>query len=207
MTGALPVTAPLPQSPELGIELEPGRVIGLVGAAGSGLTRMGLAMLASPSRLTPVVALDVRGWLNPSAAWEVGVDPGHLVVVRCPDRRTWVKVLAALLEGVRAVYAEVPGGTGEHDLRRLAALARARRAALVLRPVRGDLPTGVSHLLVRAVEVVWEGAEGGHGRLLRRRLTLQASGRGMAGMDRILQIEDGGSVFEPVGEPARSIAG
>ena len=175
------------------LQLRPGWVVGLVGSPGSGLTRLGLAMLAPPSRLAPVVALDVRGWLCPSAAWEVGIEPERLVVVRCPQSEAWPAVVAALLEGVRAVYAEIPSGLGDQQLRRLGALARARRSGLVLRPLRGDLPDGVAHIRVRAEGVAWDGAGRGHGRLRERLLTLQASGKGAAGMDRLLMVEDDGT--------------
>ena len=175
------------------LQLRPGWVMGLVGSPGSGLTRLGLAMLAPPSRLAPVVALDVRGWLCPSAAWEVGIEPERLVMVRCPQSEAWPAVVAALLEGVRAVYAEIPSGVGDQQLRRLGALARARRSGLVLRPLRGDLPDGVAHIRVRAEGVAWDGAGRGHGRLRERLLTLQASGKGAAGMDRLLMVEDDGT--------------
>jgi hypothetical protein len=181
-----------PQMQDL-LQLRPGWVVGLVGSPGSGLTRLGLAMLAPPARLAPVVALDVRGWLCPPAAWEVGIEPERLVVVRCPQSQAWPAVVAALLEGVRAVYAEVPAGVGDNQLRRLGALARARRSGLVLRPLRGDLPAGVAHIRVRAEAVAWEGTAQGHGRLRERRLTLQASGKGAAGMDRLLMVEDDGT--------------
>jgi hypothetical protein len=173
------------------LTLRPGRVVEMVGDPGAGLTRLGLRLLAEHSRVAPVVALDVRGWISPLAAWESGVLPERLVVVRCPDHVLWPKVAAALLEGVRAVYAEVPKGVREQDLRRLGALARARRAAVVLRG--NGLPTGVSHLRLRAIGVTWEGADRGHGRLGRRRLVLEASGKGVAGIPRIIEVEDEGT--------------
>lgn len=174
------------------LALEGGRVLGLVGAPGFGLTRVGLSLL-SATRGGPVAVVDVRGWLCPSAAWEVGISPQRLVVVRCPDRIAWPRVVAALLEGLPATYAEVPAGVKESDLRRLGALARARRSALVLRPLRGDLPTGVLHLRLEAGEVRWEGAGEGHGRLTRRSLVLQASGKGVGGIERTWEVEDDGT--------------
>ena len=197
---------PIPQSPEIvtgdrlapppgavDLTAEAGRVLGLVGPAGSGLTRLGLSLLVPPSKHAPVAAVDVRGWLCPMAAWEVGIDPERLVVVRSPDRQVWPSLVAALLEGLPAVYAEVPAGVGDHDLRRLAALARARSSALVLRPVRGDLPAGVLHLKVEAAAVMWEGTDAGHGRLGRRRLALRASGRGARGIEREIEVTDDGA--------------
>ena len=51
---------------------EPGRVLGLVGPPGSGLTRLGLSLLADPARRGPVAVVDVRGWLCPPAAGRPG---------------------------------------------------------------------------------------------------------------------------------------
>jgi hypothetical protein len=140
------------------------------------------------------VALDTRGWISPAAAWETGVAPENLVIVRCDDPAIWPKVAAALLEGVDALYAEVPAGAREQDLRRLAALARARRAGVVMRSMGSNgLPPGVAHLRLRALGVTWEGADRGHGRLGRRRLMLEASGKGASGMTRRFEVEDEGT--------------
>ena len=175
------------------IQAEPGRVLGLVGPPGFGLTRLGLSLLAAPSLTGMVAVVDVRGWLCPVAAWEVGIIPERLVVVRCPDRRRWLQVTASLLEGFPVVFAEVPAGAGEADLRRLAALSRARRSALVLRPVSGDLPAGLLHLRIEATAVRWEGVDRGHGALLRRRLTFRTSGKGARGIEQVMEMEDDGT--------------
>lgn len=171
--------------------LQPGRPVELAGPVGFGLTRIGYRMLAEPSRAAPVAILDVRGWASPMAAWESGVQSP--VFVRCADPSLWSRVLAALLEGVPAVYAEVPRGVRDQDLRRLAALARARQVRVVFRPVAGGLPTGVGHLRLRAREVHWVGPDRGHGRLRGRRLVLEASGKGAAGMTRTIEVDDAGT--------------
>jgi hypothetical protein len=175
------------------LALEPGKVVGLVGPPGLGLTRIGLSMLAGPAQVGPVVYLDVRGWVNPLAAWESGILPERLVIVRCSDRLLWPKTAAALLEGIRAVYAEVPGGIRESVVRRLASLARLRRSALLLRPLEGDLPTGVTYVRFQGREVSWEGPDAGHGRLEARRLMLEASGKGVSGIERVIEVEDDGA--------------
>ncbi len=175
------------------LHLQPGRVTELIGVPGTGLTRLGLKLLAEPSRVAPVVALDTRGWISPEAAWETGVLAERLIIVRCDDPILWPKVTAALLDGVRAVYAEVPARIKDHDLRRLTALARARRVAVVMRSMGNGLPTGIAHLRLRALGVTWEGANRGHGRLKKRRLMLEASGRGAAGITRRFEVEDEGT--------------
>lgn len=176
-----------------GTWLQPGKITELVGDPGTGLTRLGLRLLAVHSRVAPVVALDTRGWISPEAAWETGVLAENLVVVRCDDHVLWPRVMAALLEGVQAVYAEVPARIRDQDLRRLAALARARRAAVAMRSMGRGLPGGVSHLRLRAIGLTWEGADRGHGSLGRRRLVLEATGKGVAGMGRRFEVEDEGT--------------
>lgn len=177
----------------LPLVLEPGRIVELVGEPGMGLTRLGYLMLAEPSRHAPVVALDVRGWASPAAAWETGVDRRRLVIVRCGEPRLWLQVVAALCEGVRAMLAEVPVGVRDQDLRRLAGLIRARQVRVAFRPVEGCLPSGVAHLRMRGVSAVWKGVDRGHGKLAERRLVIEASGKGMAGMTRRIEVEDFGT--------------
>ena len=190
--GALAPTA-LPGNERDVLALQPGRVTELVGAPGTGLTRLGLSLLAAHSRVATVVALDTRGWISPEAAWETGVLPERLVIVRCDDPIIWPKVMAALLEGVRAVYAEVPARIRDQDVRRLAALARARRVAVAMRSMGGGLPGGVAFLRLHAIGITWEGADHGHGKLTSRRLVLEATGKGAAGTARRFEVEDEGT--------------
>lgn len=175
------------------LTLQPGRVTGLVGHPGFGLTRLGLTMLASREQLGTVAYLDVRGWLSPPAAWEAGVSPERLVVVRCDDPVRWALVASHLLEGVSAVYAEVPTRVKHAQLHKLTALARSRKTPLVLRPLQGDLPNGMAYLRLEARRVIWDGAGHGHGRLTHRKLIFEASGKAMRGMSRIIEVEDDGT--------------
>jgi hypothetical protein len=159
-----------------------------------------------------VVVVDTRGWISPEAAWETGVEAESLVIVRCNERPLWTRVTAALLEGVPAVFAEVPVGIKEQDLRRLAALARARKTMVAFRSMGSRLPSGVSHLRLRSLGVTWEGADRGHGKLKGRRLMLEASGRGAAGVTRRFEVEDEGKdtlrlVSDVVFDPSRRAAG
>jgi hypothetical protein len=150
-------------------------------------------MLADHAGPGPVVYLDARGWLCPTAAWEVGMDPASLVIVRSHDPVSWAQAAAILVEGVGAIYAEVPHGVKERQLRSLAALARRRRLPLLLRPLRGHLPPGVVHLHLVAQSVEWYGTETGHGRLQHRRLVLQASGKAVQGRTLLVELEDHGT--------------
>ena len=175
------------------LALRPGRVIGLEGPTGLGLTRVGFSMLAGAPAACRVVVVDVRGWICPLAAWEVGIDPEQLAVVRCDDAARWPRVVAALLDGVKAIYAEVPRGVREAMLRRLGAKVRAREAAVIMRPLAGRLPSGMAYLRVQVDRVVWAGAGEGHGRLDRRTLILGLSGKGAAGRRMVVEVEDDGA--------------
>lgn len=173
--------------------LTPGRIVGLEGSAGFGMTRLGLNLLASYPASGPIVYLDARGWMSPLAAWESGVEPDTLVVVRCDDPVSWGRVAATLVEGVAAVYAEIPRGVKDAQLRTLAALARRRSIPLLFRPVRSLLPPGLAHLRLTARSVEWAGTDAGHGRLTQRKLVIEASGKAMRGHTALIELEDHGT--------------
>lgn len=175
------------------LDLEPGQIAGLTGAPGSGLTRVGLSLLAPYALSGQLAYLDVRGWMNPAAAWEMGIDPSRLVVIRGGDVVTWGRVVATLLSGVKGVYAEVPNGVREPVLRKLVAKARTSRTPLVLRPIDGAMPAGIAHLRLEAMTVTWEGTDAGHGQLLTRRTVIEASGKSVRGMHRTIEVEDDGT--------------
>jgi len=170
-----------------------GRVLGLIGPAGSGLTSIGISLVAAATTTEPIAVLDGRGWFCPSVAWEVGVAPERLVVVRCSDRELWPVVAATLVEGFVAVYAEVPRHVPDQALRRLGALARSRRSGVVLRSMGNDLPAGLLHLRIEGTAVRWDGAENGHGRLEERTVSVKASGKGARGVERYLEVIDDGA--------------
>lgn len=64
---------------------------------------------------------------------------------------------------------------------------------MAMRPMGDGLPPGIAHLRLRALGVTWEGADRGHGKLKKRRLVLEASGKGVAGMRRRFEVEDEGT--------------
>jgi len=166
-----------PEKVDTVLSLAPGQVAGLTGVPGSGLTRIGMSLLVPYAAHGPLVYLDVRGWANPLAAWEMGIEPERFVVVRCSDIVSWSRIVATLLDGVRGVYAEVPAGLKDQALFKLAAKARAKRTPVVFRPITGKLPGGLAHLNLDAREVLWEGTEAGHGNLMNRRTLFEASGK------------------------------
>lgn len=173
--------------------LEPGQTAGVSGIPGAGLTRIGMSLLVPHAAGGQLAYLDVRGWFNPASAWEMGVSPDRLVVVRCSDLITWGRVGAALLTGVRGVFAEVPAGIRDPMMRKLAARARTTGTPLVLRPLSGAVPSGVAHLRLEVHATAWEGAEAGHGHIISRRTVLEASGKAIRGMRRTIEVEDDGT--------------
>lgn len=175
------------------ISLSPGQIAGLSGVPGSGLTKVGISLIAPYASQGHLAYLDVRGWASPLTAWELGIEPERFIVVRTDDIVTWSRVVGTLLDGMRGVYAEIPRGVKDSALRTLAARARTRRTPLVLRPIAGKLPQGVVHLHLEARDVEWDGTQQGHGALIRRRTRLDASGKATRGMERTIEIEDDGT--------------
>ena len=175
------------------LAIEPGQIAGLSGKPGSGLTRVGFSLLAPYAASGQVAYLDVRGWANPAAAWEMGIAPDRLIVVRTNDVVSWSRIVATLMSGMKGVYAEIPSGVRDVILRKLAAKARTTRTPLVLRPLEGEVPSGIAHLRLDARTVTWEGVDAGHGQLTRRRALLDASGKSTRGMQRTIEVEDDGT--------------
>ena len=175
------------------VSLSPGQIAGLSGVPGSGLTRVGLSLIAPYASQGHLAYLDVRGWASPLTAWELGIDPERFIIVRTDDIVTWSRVVGTLLDGMRGVYAEIPRGVKDSALRTLAARARTRRTPLVFRPIAGTLPQGVVHLHLQARDVEWDGTGQGHGALVRRRTLLDASGKATRGMERTIEIQDDGT--------------
>jgi hypothetical protein len=173
--------------------LGPGQVAALSGLPGSGMTRLGLSMIAPHATRGVLAVVDVRGWISPQVAWELGIEPEHIVVVRTSDITRWGRVAATLLDGVGGVYAEVPGGIKDAALRKLVAKARVRKTPMVLRPVTGEISGGIAHIQLSAQSVVWSGADAGHGHLTIRRVLLGASGRSTRGMEQTIEVEDDGT--------------
>lgn len=114
-----------------------GSVVAVTGEPGAGATTVALTLAAAvTARGEWAAAVDLGGTLGALAAAEAGVALERFAVVRPPggarglaDR--WAAVVAALLDGVGLVIAELPRSVRTADARRLAARARERAAILV----------------------------------------------------------------------------
>ena len=109
-----------------------GTVVAVGGAIGSGATSTVLGFAAAATAVGEWAAVvDGSGTLGGLAAAEAGVDLARLAVVRDVPRARWSTVVAALLDGVTVVIAELPRGLRVGDARRLVARTRERGAVLV----------------------------------------------------------------------------
>ena len=123
-------------------------------------------------------AVDLDGTIGALAAAEAGVDLERFAVVRRVPPTRWATVVAALLEGVSLVLAEVPLGVRPGDARRLVARAREREAVLVVHERPGQWPADAG-LTLRADGGAWPGLTD-NGFLTGRTLQVRVEGRGAA---------------------------
>jgi hypothetical protein len=171
-----------------GAALRRGEVVTVQGDAGAGATSVALAFAAAATSVgewAAAVGVELPGPRAPGdlgaqAALEAGVALERLAVVRRVPPARWATAVAALLDGVSLVLAEVPRYARATDARRLVARARERGAVLV--PMCGP---GVSWpadaaLRLRADGGGWPGLEAGNGLLAERAVRVHVEGRGEA---------------------------
>jgi hypothetical protein len=164
--------------------LRRGSVVAVDGASGAGATSVGFALVAAVTRAGEWAgAVDLDGSLGGRAAAEAGVDLDRFAVVRRvpPDR--WATAVAALLDGVSLVLAELPRSVRAADARRLVARAREREVILVPLVRAGTWPAEAT-LRIRAAGGVWPGLEAGDGVLGDRTVRVHVEGRGAAARGR-----------------------
>jgi hypothetical protein len=131
-------------------------------------------------------AVDLEGTFGALAAREAGVALEQFAVVRRVPPSRWAAVVAALLDGVSLVLAEVPRGVGAADARRLAARAREREGILVVYALPGRWHGDVT-LTLTSEASVWEGlADAGF--LTGRALHIRVEGRGAATRPRVGEL-------------------
>jgi recA bacterial DNA recombination protein len=170
-----------------------GSVLRVVGDAGAGATTVAFELAAAFTALGEwAAAVDLEATLGPLAARETGVALERFAVVRRVPPARWATVVAALLDGVSLVLAEVPRGVRLGDARRLEARARERESVLVVAEPRGVAwPAGAAYVL-HAAGSAWDGLECGAGLLAGRRLQVQVEGRGAAARRRAGELARAG---------------
>lgn len=165
--------------------LRRGSVVAIDGAPGAGSTSVALALAAAVTMAGEwVAAVDLDGSLGALAAAEAGVALDRFAVVRPPGGGGvrpdhWATAVAALLDGVSLVVAEVPRSVRAADARRL--VARAREREVVLVPLaRGAAWPAEAALRLRAGGGPWPGIDRGGGVLADRTVRVEVEGRGIA---------------------------
>jgi hypothetical protein len=157
-----------------------GSVLRVTGRPGAGATTVACELAAAVTALGEwAVAVDVDGTLGPLAAADVGVALERFAVVRRVPPPRWATVVAALLDGVSLVLAEMARGVGFGDARRLEARARERETVLVVVETRGAVWPGRAACTLRVTGSEWSESDAGF--LGARRLRLGAEGQGVAG--------------------------
>jgi hypothetical protein len=173
-----------------------GSVLRVTGRPGAGATTVGLEVAAAVTALGEWAAVvDVDATFGALAAAEVGVALERFAVVRRVPPARWATVVAALLDGVSLVLADVPRGIGLGDARRLEARVRERESVLIVAETLGATwPAGVTFTL-HATGSAWEehtsSALGG-GLLASRRLGVEVEGRGAAARPRVGELARAG---------------
>jgi hypothetical protein len=161
-----------------------GSTVAVKGIPGSGSTTVALTLAAaatSAGEWAAVVDLggpSSRGTLGARAASEAGVNLDRLAVVRSAPADRWGAVVAALLDGVALVVAEVPPRLRNGSARRLVARARERSAVLV---AFGCWPVEAA-VRIHTAPGAWRGLGAGSGLLEGRdlRVEVESKGRGLA---------------------------
>lgn len=198
--------------------LRRGQVVAVAG--GPGGTTLALALLAGPTRAGSWVACVGAPQLGWQAAAEVGVDLERTVVVRPPER-SWVEVVAALVDAFDVVLCGPQHRPGAPEVRRLAHRARERGSVLVaLGDPRVTTAAGLARQAERSwassdvrLSVVageWEGPGRGWGHLRARRVTVSAVGRGELARPRRVDLwlpgPDGAVAAVATGETRQELA-
>jgi hypothetical protein len=166
-----------------------GTVVAVDGDPGTGATGVAFQLAAAATvagEWAAAVGLDAS--LGGLAAGEAGVALDRFAMVRRVPPARWAAVVAALLDGISVVLAEVPTTARLGDTRRLLARARERGAVLV---AMGPWPAEAA-LRLRARGSVWHGLGTGAGALAQRDQRVRVDGRGAAGRERVAALAGAG---------------
>jgi hypothetical protein len=174
----------------------------LVRVGGVGATSLALSLMAAASEggsWSAVIGLPELGLV---AAAEHGLVLDRLALIAAPPTRRSAELIAAVLDGVDLVLLDARVPISAAESRRIAARMRERGSVLItVEPVSSTGPVasppqsmsqaagGWSPDLVLTVGASqWQGLGQGHGMLRRRRVRIDASGRGRAARPRRLEV-------------------
>ena len=148
-------------------------------ALGAGATTVGFELAAAVTAVGEWAAVVELGHtVGARAAAEAGVELARFAVVRRVPPARWATVVAAVLDGVSLVLAEVPRGVQFGDARRLVARARERETVLVVHEREARWPAEAA-LTVQVIGATWtDVVDVGH--LTSRALQVRVEGRGVA---------------------------
>jgi hypothetical protein len=175
-TGVAGLSHQVPVPPALrevipGGGLRPGTVTVVAGS-----TALALALTAGlGERWCAIVGMPEA---NVAAAAGMGLDPMRVLLVDDPGGR-WADVVAALTDGCALVLTRPPRPPAPQVARRLTALARRNRCALVV-----TAPWAGASLRLGVETSHWSGLGTGTGHLRGRRALVSCHGRGAAGEGR-----------------------
>ncbi len=171
-----------------GAAVQRGTVVAVDGDPGAGATTVALELAAAATAAGEwAAAVELDASLGGLAAGEAGVELDRFAVVRWVPPARWAAVVAALLDGISVVLAEVPAYARVGDTRRLLARARERAAVLV---AIGPWPAEAA-LRLHARGSVWRGLDAGAGALGERDQRVNVDGRGVAARDHVALVEAG----------------
>jgi hypothetical protein len=171
-----------------GAALQRGTTLTVAGTAGSGATSLAFELAAATTATGEwAAAVDLHSTLGGEAAAATGVALERFAVVRrvSPDR--WATVVAALLEGVTLVIAEIPRHVRVGDARRLVARARERGSILVAVETGARWPVDAV-LRLHATGGAWHGLVPGAGLLTGRARSVRVEGQGKAAQPRVVAL-------------------
>jgi hypothetical protein len=189
---ALPVAGELAQVLPLGA-LQRGTVVVVEGARGTGATSTAFSLVAAATAAGEwAAAVDLERTLGLEAAAATGVALERFAVVRDVPLDRWATTVAALLDGITLVLAEVPRHARASDARRLTARARERGAVLVAVPVPGACWPGEAALRLTATGGDWAGLAPGGGLLGEHTPRVAVIGRGALARPRHAELAQAG---------------
>lgn len=166
----------------------------VVDVQGNGATSLALSLAAGPSSAGSWTAIVGMPSIGLMAACEAGVALNRLLVVAPPTPASWSAAVAALIGSVDVIMVAAGKRSGSADLRRITARLRERGSVMIR--VGGHGQPGSSarsagagaDVALRVVDCSWEGLGDGHGVLRRRRVGIEAGGRGASARPRSIEM-------------------